>query len=65
MNQHDRLHRKELLDAQESLASTLRKCLKIQQGGKLRSPQQTLNDRRAKSLQIAVDLIEERLKGIR
>ena len=35
--------KQELEEAQFSLASTLRKCEKIQEGGKLQSSQKTLN----------------------
>lgn len=51
--------KQELEEAMTSLASTLRKCEKIQEGGKLQSSQKTLNDRRVKALRIALALIEK------
>lgn len=51
----------ELEEAKASLASTLQKCEKIQEGGKLRSSQKTLNDRRVKALRIALALIEKEM----
>lgn len=51
----------ELSEAKTSLASTLRKCEKIQEGGKLQSSQKTLNDRRINALRIALTLIEKEL----
>ena len=53
----------ELEEAKTSLASTLRKCEKIQEGGKLRSSQKTLNDRRINALRIAMALIEKEMEG--
>ena len=53
--------KQELEEAKISLASTLHKCEKIQEGGKLRSSQKTLNDRRVKALQIALALIEKEM----
>lgn len=53
----------ELEDARVSLASTLHKCEKIQEGGKLQSSQKTLNDRRVKALRIALDLIQKEMEG--
>ncbi len=38
--------KQELEDAKTSLESTLHKCEKIQESGKLQSSQKTLNDRR-------------------
>jgi hypothetical protein len=46
-----------------SLASTLRKCEKIQEGGKLQSSQKTLNDRRVNALRIALALIDKEMKN--
>ncbi|MDX9871079.1 MAG: hypothetical protein RBT41_01515 [Clostridia bacterium] len=54
----------ELEEAKASLASTLRKCEKIQEGGKLQSSQKTLNDRRVKALLIALALIEKEMECI-
>ena len=51
--------KQELEEAKTSLASTLSKCEKIQEGGKLQSSQKTLNDRRVRALRIALDLIEK------
>lgn len=53
--------RQELEKAKASLASTLRKCEKIQDGGKLQSSQKTLNDRRVNSLRIALALIDKEM----
>ena len=52
----------ELEEAQVSLASTLRKCEKIQEGSKLQSSQKTLNDRRVNALRIALALIEKEME---
>jgi hypothetical protein len=52
----------ELEEAKASLASTLRKCEKIQDGGRLPSAQKTLNDRRVKALRIALALIEREMR---
>ncbi len=49
----------ELEEASSALASALHKCEKIQESGKLKSSQKTLNDRRAKALRIALTLIEK------
>lgn len=51
----------ELEEAMTALASTLHKCEKIQEGGKLRSSQKTLNDRRVKALRIALVLIKREM----
>jgi hypothetical protein len=56
MNQYTK---QELEEATVSLASTLHKCEKIQEGGKLQSSQKTLNDRRVNALRIALALIEK------
>jgi len=53
----------DLKEAITALASTLRKCEKIQESGKLQSSQKTLNDRRVKALRIALALIERELEG--
>ena len=54
--------KQELEEAHAALASTLRKCVKIQEGGKLQSSQKTLNDRRVNALRIALALIEEEMR---
>jgi hypothetical protein len=51
----------ELEEAMTALASTLHKCEKIQEGGKLQSSQKTLNDRRIKALRIALALIKREM----
>lgn len=53
--------KQELEEAKASLASTLRKCEKIQEGGKLHCSQKTLNDRRVNALRIALVLIEKEM----
>jgi len=53
----------ELTEAKTSLQSTLRKCEKIQEGGKLKSSQKTLNDRRVNALRIALALIEKEMES--
>jgi len=53
---------KELKEAMTALTSTLHKCEKIQEGGKLQSSQKTLNDRRVKALSIALTLIEKEMR---
>jgi hypothetical protein len=60
MNQYTK---QELEEAKTSLVSTLHKCTKIQEGGKLQSSQKTLNDRRINALRIALSLIEKEIKG--
>lgn len=52
----------ELEDAITALASTLHKCEKMQENGKLQSSQKTLNDRRVKALRIALALIEKEMR---
>jgi hypothetical protein len=52
----------ELEAAKASLASTLHKCVKIQEGGKLQSSQKTLNDRRVNALRLALMLIEKEMR---
>lgn len=54
--------KQELEEAMTSLSSTLKKCEKIQEGGRLQSSQKTLNDRRVKALRIALTLIEREIK---
>ncbi len=56
--------KQELEEAKNSLASTLRKCEKIQDGGKLQSSQKTLNDRRVSALRIALALIDKEMEGV-
>jgi hypothetical protein len=51
--------KQELEEAMTSLASTLQKCEKMQESGKLQSAQKTLNDRRVNALRIALTLIED------
>ena len=53
--------KQELEEAQASLASTLRKCEKIQEGGKLQSSQKTLNDRRVKALRLVLELLDREI----
>lgn len=52
----------ELEEAKTSLASTLHKCEKMQDSGKLQSSQKTLNDRRVRALRIALELIENKME---
>jgi hypothetical protein len=54
--------KQELEEAKVSLASTLRKCEKIQDGGKLQASQKTLNDRRVNALRIALALMDKELE---
>jgi hypothetical protein len=56
--------KQELEEAKVSLESTLRKCEKIQEGGKLQSSQKTLNDRRVNALRVALALIEREMEGL-
>jgi hypothetical protein len=49
-NEMYRYSKQELEEAVTSLASTLRNCEKIQEGGRLPPSQKTLNDRRVKAL---------------
>jgi hypothetical protein len=55
--------RQELEEAREALASTLRKCEKVQANAKLGTSQQTLLVRRIKALKIALSLIEREMEG--
>jgi Holliday junction resolvase-like predicted endonuclease len=48
--------KQELEVAKTSLASTLRKCEKIQEGGKLQFSQKTLNDRRVNALRVCASI---------
>lgn len=50
----------DLREAETALLSTLRKCEKIQSGGRLPPSQSTLLDRRVHALRLALDLIDER-----
>ncbi|NLE90249.1 MAG: hypothetical protein GX602_04875 [Dehalococcoidales bacterium] len=52
----------ELEEAITALASTLHKCEKMQESGKLQSSQKTLNDRRIKALRIALALLEKEMR---
>ncbi|MCR6545978.1 hypothetical protein [Dehalobacterium formicoaceticum] len=54
--------KQELEEAIISLASTLHKCEKMQESGRLLSSQKTLNDRRVKALRIALALIEKEVR---
>lgn len=58
MSEHTK---QELEEAMASLASTLHKCEKMQEGGKLQSSQKTLNDRRVKALRLALKLMENEM----
>ncbi len=55
--------KEELQEALTSLTSTLRKCEKMQESGRLLSSQKTLNDRRVKALRIALTLIEKEMRS--
>ncbi len=52
----------ELEEAKTALLSTLLKCEKMQDSGKLQSSQKTLNDRRVNALRIALVLIEKEMQ---
>jgi len=52
-----------LEEAKTSLESTLQRCEKIQEGGKLKSSQKTLNDGRVNALRIALKLIEKEMES--
>ena len=58
-----RYTKQEMEVALTSLTSTLKKCEKMQESGKLQSSQKTLNDRLVKSLQIALELIEKEIRS--
>lgn len=55
----DDYSKEELEEARTALASTLRKCEKIQDGKKLGASQRTLPDRRVRALRLALALIEK------
>ena len=54
--------KQELEEAKTALASTLQKCEKMQERGRLQYSQKTLNDRRVKALRIALTLIEKEMR---
>lgn len=54
--------KQELDEAKTSLASTLHKCEKMQEAGRLQPSQKTLNDRRVKALRIALALIKKEMQ---
>ena len=60
MNEYTEL---ELEEAKTSLASTLHKCEKMQDSGRLQSSQKTLNDRRVRALRVALTLIEKEMRS--
>lgn len=51
--------KQELEEAKTALASTLHKCEKMQESGRLQSSQKTINDRRVKALRIALTLMAQ------
>ncbi|MEA5047721.1 MAG: hypothetical protein VB034_03830 [Eubacteriales bacterium] len=53
--------KQELEEAKTSLESTLHKCEKMQESGRLQSSQKTLNDRRVNALRIALSLIDKEM----
>jgi hypothetical protein len=55
--------KQELEEAKTALASTLHKCEKMQESGRLQFSQKTLNDRRVKALRIALALIEKEMRS--
>ena len=55
--------KQELEEAKTALASTLHKCEKMQESGRLQSSQKTLNDRRVRALRIALTLIEKEMRS--
>ncbi|WP_041734284.1 hypothetical protein [Acetivibrio thermocellus] len=55
--------KQELEETKTALASTLHKCEKMQESGRLQSSQKTLNDRRVKALRIALTLIEKEMRS--
>ena len=55
--------KQELEEAKTALASTLHKCEKMQESGRLQSSQKTLKDRRVKALRIALTLIEKEMRS--
>ena len=54
--------RQELEEAKTPLASTLRKCEKMQESGRLQPSQKSLNDRRVSALRIALPLIGKEMR---
>ncbi len=54
--------RQELEEAKTTLLSTLRKCEKMQESGRLQPSQKTLNDRRVSALRIALPLIGKEMR---
>lgn len=63
MKSMNTFEKEELTEAKTTLLSTLRKCEKMQESGKLQSSQKTLNDRRVKALRIAITLIEKEMRS--
>ena len=55
--------KQELEEAKTALVSTLHKCEKMQESGRLQSSQKTFNDRRVKALRIALTLIEKEMRS--
>ena len=55
--------KQELEEAKTALASTLHKCEKMQESGRLQSSQKTLNDRRVNALRIALTFIEKEMRS--
>lgn len=53
--------KQELEEAMTAISSTLHKCEKMQESGRLQSSQKTLNDRRVKALQIALTLLDKEI----
>ena len=60
MNEYTKI---ELEEAKTALASTLYKCEKMQESGRLQSSQKTLNDRRVNALRVALGLIEKEMRS--
>ena len=56
--------KEQLEEAKTALTSTLRKCEKIQEGGKLVGTQKTLLDRRVRAFRLSLELIEKGLTEI-
>jgi hypothetical protein len=56
--------KQDLEEAVNSLASTLRKCEKMQISHRLQPAQKTLNDRRVKALRIALALMGKEIERI-
>lgn len=53
--------KQELEEAMTAISSTLHKCEKMQESGRLQSSQKTLNDKRVKALQIALTLLDKEI----